>query len=335
MKKPLHWFICQLHGVELLLRHLFQFYDGPTTGPTSYSGPISKALKTCETLAVVPYDAIEAEVPQFDISDLSQDQKYLLRISQAVVTGVCPPDLSSLKPGPVCHSRWLTTANRLLRLYVGTENPSEKLVSLVNFVLKVYVPIWFRIKKFSKCYDGASHVWSVISLSRCLEQSVKDVIDPVIQRNSYFAHPENILLAMSVDERLDVRIDALNKILKCRNEKTSRVRDFKLQPLKFDAEDYTHLITWNEVSEPPLFQSIPTHILSTLILERTDELKKLLDFPCHTQAVERHVKLMTRAAKLRCSAGARDSNVFNTLAHRKIMPFFETKKDYKVQNLNL
>jgi len=35
----------------------------------------------------------------------------------------------------MCHSRWLTTANRLLRLYVSTENPSvrEFRVPLLNF----------------------------------------------------------------------------------------------------------------------------------------------------------------------------------------------------------
>lgn len=38
LKRPLQWFICQLHGNELTLRHLFQYLDGGTTGPHNFSG---------------------------------------------------------------------------------------------------------------------------------------------------------------------------------------------------------------------------------------------------------------------------------------------------------
>ncbi|GBM14185.1 hypothetical protein AVEN_61002-1 [Araneus ventricosus] len=50
--------------------------------------------------------------------DLSKDQKYLSDISYAVLTGSSDP--SRRDPGPTSHARWLTTANRILRLYVGT-----------------------------------------------------------------------------------------------------------------------------------------------------------------------------------------------------------------------
>ena len=43
--RPLHYAICQLHGNELPLRHLFSKLDGSTSGPNSFSGPIGNAIK--------------------------------------------------------------------------------------------------------------------------------------------------------------------------------------------------------------------------------------------------------------------------------------------------
>ena len=35
----------------------------------------------------------------------------------------------------------LTTANRLLRLYAGTADPTQNLTTLAEFILKVYAPV--------------------------------------------------------------------------------------------------------------------------------------------------------------------------------------------------
>ena len=43
--RPLQWFICMLHGVELPLRALVRELDGGTTGPTSLKGPIGSTLE--------------------------------------------------------------------------------------------------------------------------------------------------------------------------------------------------------------------------------------------------------------------------------------------------
>ena len=46
---------------------------------------------------------------------------YLLNcIWWSIITGMCPEELALLEPGPVCHSRRLTLANRIMRLYVST-----------------------------------------------------------------------------------------------------------------------------------------------------------------------------------------------------------------------
>lgn len=90
----------------------------------------------------------------------------MLRIAHAVVDGVVLPELADLVPGPLSHARWLTLACRLLRLYVSTEAPSAELLTLATFVMKVYVPQWFDIKRSSSCTYGARHVYKAIERSR-------------------------------------------------------------------------------------------------------------------------------------------------------------------------
>src|SRR5207253_1076375 len=136
-----------------------------------------------------------------DRTDLSSDQKYLLDISRAVSSGECPPDLAYRSPGKMAHSRWLTTANRILRLYVSTAEPPDDLKVLAEYVIKVYVPSWFEIKKFQRATHGARHLHGMIKKSSFLPEEFKAIVHEVIQRNSYFAHSENILLAMLEDER--------------------------------------------------------------------------------------------------------------------------------------
>ena len=50
--------------------------------------------------------------------------------------------------------------------------------------------MWFYIKCNSTCKYGAKHLRRTISLSRYLSKNLLKVIDPVIQRNGFFGHPE-------------------------------------------------------------------------------------------------------------------------------------------------
>lgn len=149
IKRPLQWGVCLLHLNELPFRHLFQTLDGETTGPKSFSGLIGSQLKNCEKLPVVKFQSTDCEIPDIERKILSKDQQYLLDISLAIKSGTCTVDLAIREPGPISHSRWLTTANRVLRLYMSVESPSEEHLILVRFILKSYMPIWFKIKKVS------------------------------------------------------------------------------------------------------------------------------------------------------------------------------------------
>lgn len=152
--KPLQWAVCLLHYDELPFRHLFQYMDGKSTGPNSLKGPIGEKLIKCETLPVVMFKSIDCQIPEIDRKVLSKDQKYLLDISMAIKSGKCQEDLAIRDPGPLSHSRRLTTANRTLRLYISQENPSVEFQKIVMFILNSYMPMWFSIKKTKHFTDG-------------------------------------------------------------------------------------------------------------------------------------------------------------------------------------
>ena len=173
-------------------------------------------------------------------------------------------------------SCWLTTANRKLRLYVSATEPSDNLCTIVEFVLRVYVPSWSRIKIHHSIKDGARHLYHFIQSSRYLDQVSRNVIDPVISRNAYFASPENILLAMETDKRTHImrtdkrtHIRALGicRVIKAResNETVGNVgiRKFYFPKINFKVNDYIDLIDWSssKVTPPPILNNKTTEDL--------------------------------------------------------------------------
>ena len=214
--RPVQWLICLLHTNELPLRHLIQHLDRKTNHPTGFKGAIRKMLENCEKLSVVSFEPIDVELPNIDPKELSTVQKYLFDICNGISRGNISMSLSLRDPGKISHLRWLTTANRFLRLYVSTINPSLDLKILTKYVIKVYSASWFEIKMKPTCLCGSNHFFGMIKKSRYLSDELKNIVDPVLQRNGYFCHPENILLAMLVDKRLHIRELGLIRIIKCR-----------------------------------------------------------------------------------------------------------------------
>ncbi|CAH0562737.1 unnamed protein product [Brassicogethes aeneus] len=245
--RPLQWFICMLHANELPLRHLMKHLDGETTGPSGFSGEIGKKLQSCELLPVTDFQRIPTELPEIDLKLLSTDQKYLYNISLSISSGDISEGLANTQPGKMAHSRWLTTANRVLRLYVATSDPSENLKYLTEYILKVYVPTWFSIKVCPEVKYGPRHLLNLIKRSRYMPCHLRDIVDKIIQINGYFAHPENILLAMLADSRIHFRELGLRRILKSRANVETEIRKFKIPEINFEATAYliNHLLKKN------------------------------------------------------------------------------------------
>ena len=192
--RELQWAVCLLHTIELPLRHIFEYFDGKTSGPISFSGPIGKLLKgKLSHMSVINFDPIRSdEFPNMRkelVDDFSTDQYFLYRICQACIKGIYEEDLVVLEPGPICHSRWLTLACRIVRLYMSTANPSFGLKRLTIIVVKFYAPCWFYIKSHFKFTDGPKNYFWILHHLTNLSSDEQDIAKKTLQRNAFFFTP--------------------------------------------------------------------------------------------------------------------------------------------------
>lgn len=143
---------------------------------------------------------------------------------------------------------------------------------------------------------------------------------------------ENILLCMLADERKDIRQLACSKILKSRSEIRAGIRRFIIPELNFEAEDYIDLIKWDdvEVTEPPLTKSWLQEKFKEVAEAGAGLEETILKLPCHTQAVERCIKLVTEASQSVYGEKARDGFIRARIQSRNIMPKFEKKSDFSL-----
>ena len=380
--KPLHYLICQLHGNELPFRAVFYFYDGKTKGPEHWTGPVGRSIKaTVSTLPVVAFQQIPSpdfpSLPDVVVDDLSWDQKYLYRICLAVITGSVEDDLAAIEPGPACVSRWNTLWCRICRVYVGTIRPSPELKRIVSMIIMFSAPMWFIIKCNPGVTKGPLNTFRSLQLLKNLNAAKKKVAKKAIQRNAFFAHTDQLLLAMCADEDEAVRRKAVGLIRKLREEQQVQddedeevesesddglldddqdllmytddeeeeedvdeegdeeieldmsIREVRVPRLKWQAHSYHTMINWKKelVTEPPFLSSL------------TDEqLISILDCPLqvplwlnNTQAVERGIKAVTEAATAVTGQVERDGFIKQRMYSRKLMPKFNSKKDFNVK----
>ena len=196
--------------------------------------------------------------------------------------------------------RWLTLAARLLRLYTSTKSPTNELVQIIVYLMGHYIPMWFQIRSSNSCSNGTKNLWRSVELLQQLPTHLQSLIQSVIQRNGYWAHPEAVLLTMLSDEDSETRSRAVQTIHQCRQEvqqqQQSEARPFVLPKINFEATDYTELLDWTSefITEPPLTMSLSEAELESICAAPL----QVNDFPVHTVAVERTVKVVTEASRV-------------------------------------
>ena len=158
------------------------------------------------------------------------------------------------------------------------------------------------------------------------------IVTRVVQRNAYFADPGVVLCAMLESSLESVRSKAVN-IIKARRTKPPKpprvlrkMRKFKIPLLQWGAENWWELIDWSSV------QVFEPEILSRLSNAALDEASAnslcFPKFPCHSQSVERAVKLVTEAASKVCGGDKRHNHIVSVVAARKARkPFMSVTTD--------
>ena len=218
---------------------------------------------------------------------------------------------------------------------MGTKDPTSSLRHIIQFIMSVYVPMWFTIKTNATIEHGAKNLFNTVERTRHLSEECQKIIFPVIQRNGYFGHPENMLLTMICDENKCVRQLGWRKILKARilaqDRRSTNFRKFIIPTFNFQADKYYDLINWNtiELREPPGTFDIDDNQIKNLI-DTGDKFKsELTKIPCHTQGVERSIKLVTKASVKVCGQRNRAAFIKCTLQFRYQMKSFETKNQFE------
>jgi hypothetical protein len=334
--RPLQWLVCLLHLNELPLRHFLSSIEGGvTTGPKSATGKITSALDfdpkdlPIKSFTVVPGKVID--VGEDIRTDLSADQQYLLRASLSIQEGYSQCEnitfLQTAAPGNLNNARWLTKANRILRLHMSTDSPSKMLLKVVSFITNVYAPAWFHIKLHCSCLDGAKNFFYIMQLTNQLDHSDRQVIQSVLQNNCYFAHPENILLAAVFDDDQSIRQAACDKIIQARqNTMHNSIRVFSKSDIKLDfsAVSYLEMIEWSSIniSPPPLLANISDEEL------RHCQRSIFEKIPCHSQAVERTVKDISQSSSKVLGHLSRHGMILQTKKSRRELPRFDSKSDF-------
>ena len=130
----------------------------------------------------------------------------------AVIVGSVDEDLQFLEVGPIVHSRWLTLACRILRLYVSKETPAN-LQAIAHFCNSVYFPTWFESKKQNQIIHGAKNFFNLVHrIQQFPHSEICSIASKVVQRKAFFAHLKNVLLGMLGDDDEEIRRSAVNKI---------------------------------------------------------------------------------------------------------------------------
>ena len=130
------------------------------------------------------------------------------------------------------YARWLTTGNRIQRIYISFESPSPDLVIMCRYIINVYSRNWFAIKKKTYFYDSPQHIFNMLQNAHKFNDShITTRIHNVICTDSL--HSENMICATMTDIWPNVRMRAVGKLLKRRAKSDDVMRIFKKPLLTF------------------------------------------------------------------------------------------------------
>ena len=108
--------------------------------------------------------------------------------------------------------------------------------------------------------------------------------------------------------------------------KNNKIRKYKLPLLNFNPKNYYDLFSWEK---PKLHEpSLTKHLTDDEVRNIIQSPLYVCPFPCHTQAVERAIQLITEAATSVIGEGSRDGWIRQTIKSRREMGRFDTKKDF-------
>ena len=197
LDRKLFWTICNLHTNELHLHHLIEIIDGPTCSDKWFMGPVCSLLSKVNEMEYNPNfkklpggeDLIS--IPQKVLDKMSTDQKVCYKLVEALKAGHLPPAMQEMLCGPLCHARWLTTAQGIAFLWTrkhGLSGSNLKVLEmLVKFCLESYFNLYFDIKVKHMIVDAPYHILTSLRI-------LKTQSNPVMQLPSILEQEHGTLI---------------------------------------------------------------------------------------------------------------------------------------------
>ena len=191
-----------------------------------------------------------------------------------------------------------------------------------------YFPTFFEIKHKSSVSSGSQNLFNMLTrVKNFPDKKVSKIAVEVVRRNSFFAHPENVILGMLASPDSRIREKGITHIL-CLREKTksTTIRKFVVPQVDIKAKCFHEISDLNDdnLEEPPL-----TRNLSFNELKSISEAPLILKHPCHNQNVERHVKMVTEASSSVFTFNRRDGLIRQKVKSRKLIKTFENKGQFR------
>lgn len=132
----------------------------------------------------------------------------------------------------------------------------EVLKLLATWVTQVYLPMFYEIKVKHDIKYGPWHLIKLFRLWQKQDARVKNASKPYLKTESWWAHPENVLVALLCSDDTRQRVFAVDTIMAVRagsEQGSTAVRSFKVpEMVNPDACDLYALIDWEKetITEP-------------------------------------------------------------------------------------
>ena len=205
--------------------------------------------------------------------------------------------------------------------------------------MKFYAYFWFRIREVDNFTRAPQILHEMINKLEDFPERVKDIVYPVIKRNSFCLYADNFLASLLYSGDRKHRQKAVEVILGFRgptmveDEKrhhTKFVKNIRVQTLpkiNFDAQNWSELISLNDIDlfEPPCAKRLSI----TELLEMVENPRIPPNYPIHSQSVERAVALTTKVVKSAASLEKRNKLAQSIVQIRQKRSSFFNKKCYK------
>ena len=168
-----------MHLVPLPFGKIFMQIDGGMTkNKETWTGPIGKKFNQPNEKypPLQNFDPISGHVTATlaSLKDMNKDMQLMFLFALAVQSGYCDPDLLKRLIGHVHKARWHNQVTSILKQWVTSSNPSQKLYKLTRICVMWYVPFIQRIREYWRLEHGAPNFFYGLQLAKeCFNVSTK------------------------------------------------------------------------------------------------------------------------------------------------------------------